>query len=294
MIIAAVAGSVLAIAVFLIWWMNRVPRVDRNESGMLPLFGSMSEAASSESGDVGVMAGGTVRQQPRIATPPTPVVAVGLAEAPPPAVAPVAQAALPSIVPPPAAPPVVRRPDLRLEANPAIRTFTTAKAVGAPRPEPENPLFAPSSSPLTAAHLPVSAPVSGHGVPGTMVEGHLVRFSVPQEGTLQFLPGRLEIGAGLDSGREIRFVHVPGPNGMEVTFGRSEGELYRHIQLRDQTVSRSHARMRLVDGHWYLLNLSQTNPIVHNGIVVSNSNEHLLSDGDRIEMGEVLFTFRSR
>jgi pSer/pThr/pTyr-binding forkhead associated (FHA) protein len=127
-----------------------------------------------------------------------------------------------------------------------------------------------------------------------MVEGHLVRFSVPQEGTLQFLPGRLEIGAGLDSGREIRFVHVPGPNGMEVTFGRSEGELYRHIQLRDQTVSRSHARMRLVDGHWYLLNLSQTNPIVHNGDIVSNGNEHLLTDGDRIEMGEVLFTFRSR
>jgi pSer/pThr/pTyr-binding forkhead associated (FHA) protein len=127
-----------------------------------------------------------------------------------------------------------------------------------------------------------------------MVEGDLLRFSVPAEGTLQFLPGRLEIAAGQDQGREYRFVHVPGPNGMEVTFGRSDGELYKHIQLRNQTVSRSHARMRLEGGNWLLLNLSNTNPVVYNGRVLSNAEEQQLSDGDRIEMGEVLFTFRSR
>ncbi|MEQ1693682.1 MAG: FHA domain-containing protein, partial [Gemmatimonas sp.] len=200
--------------------------------------------------------------------------------------------------PPAAIPAVEQRPGLRLEANPTVRTFTTstAKAAGVPKPlsaSAHPSLAEPSTLPAPVA-TPESSPVIGHGVPGRMVEGHLVRFSVPQEGTLQFLPGRLEIGAGLDAGREIRFVHVPGPNGSEVTFGRSDGELYRHIQLRDQTVSRSHARMRFADGHWYLLNLSQTNPIVHNSTVVANSNEHVLSDGDRIEMGEVLFTFRSR
>jgi pSer/pThr/pTyr-binding forkhead associated (FHA) protein len=79
-----------------------------------------------------------------------------------------------------------------------------------------------------------------------------------------------------------------------VTFGRSEGELYRHIQLRDQTVSRQHARLRLADTRWHLLNLSQTNPVVHNGRVLSGGEEQPLEDGDRIEMGEVLFTFRSR
>jgi hypothetical protein len=181
-------------------------------------------------------------------------------------------------------------------AHPAIRTFTTTSPARRPQTEAAATPTASGTPPPPAVTpvVPSGSAVTSHGVPGTMVEGHLVRFSVPQEGTLQFLPGRLEIGAGLDSGREIRFVHVPGPNGMEVTFGRSEGELYRHIQLRDQTVSRSHARMRLVDGHWYLLNLSQTNPIVHNGDIVSNGNEHLLTDGDRIEMGEVLFTFRSR
>jgi pSer/pThr/pTyr-binding forkhead associated (FHA) protein len=127
-----------------------------------------------------------------------------------------------------------------------------------------------------------------------MVEGHTLRFSVPAEGTLQFLPGRLEIGAGLDAGREIRFVKVDGPNGIEVSFGRAEGELYRHIQLRDKTVSRSHARLVWRDGTWWLQNLSHTNPVVHNGMEMAGDAIQGLSDGDRVEMGEVLFTYRSR
>ena len=127
-----------------------------------------------------------------------------------------------------------------------------------------------------------------------MVEGHAIRFSVPAEGTLQFLPGRLEIGFGADAGREIRFVNVPGPDGTDVTFGRVEGALYRHVQLRDKTVSRQHAVMQWRAGHWFLRNLSQTNPVVRNGAVLDTVDAPCLQDGDRIEMGEVLFTFRSR
>jgi pSer/pThr/pTyr-binding forkhead associated (FHA) protein len=136
--------------------------------------------------------------------------------------------------------------------------------------------------------------VYGDGVPGSMVEGHRFRFSTPVEGTLQFLPGRLEISSGLDTGREIRFVRVPGPNGTEVTFGRNEGPLYRHIQLRDQTVSREHARMTFLDGRWQLINLSRTNPVAHNGRVLGWEEQRPLEDGDRLEMGEVVFSFRSR
>jgi pSer/pThr/pTyr-binding forkhead associated (FHA) protein len=127
-----------------------------------------------------------------------------------------------------------------------------------------------------------------------VVEGHLLRFSVPQEGTLQFLPGRLEVSGGLDAGREIRFVRVPGPDGTQVTFGRSEGPAYRHIQLREATVSRLHARLSLREGTWHLTNLSATNPAVYNGRTLNTGEEQPLSDGDRIEMGEVLFGFRSR
>jgi hypothetical protein len=136
--------------------------------------------------------------------------------------------------------------------------------------------------------------VYSDGVAGSVVEAHGLRFSVPPEGTLQFLPGRLEISAGLDTGREIRFVHVPGPNGTEVTFGRNEGPLYRHIQLRDQTVSREHARMTLFEGQWSLANLSRTNPVALNGRILGLGEQQTLQDGDRVEMGEVVFSFRSR
>ena len=136
--------------------------------------------------------------------------------------------------------------------------------------------------------------VSADGVPGSMIEGHQLRFSAPAAGTLQFLPGRLEISTGLDTGREIRFVRVPGPNGTEVTFGRNEGPLYRHIQLRDQTVSREHARLVFANAQWTLTNLSRTNPVAHNGRILGLAEEQLLSDGDRLEMGEVIFNFRSR
>ncbi len=111
---------------------------------------------------------------------------------------------------------------------------------------------------------------------------------------MQFLPGRLEVGSGIDAGREIRFVHVPGPNGTEVTFGRTEGALYRHIQLRDLTVSRQHAVLHWRGGRWYLRNLSQTNPVARNGQVLDSVEEACLEDGDRLDMGEVRFTFRSR
>jgi hypothetical protein len=131
-------------------------------------------------------------------------------------------------------------------------------------------------------------------IPGAVTDGHSVRYATPAEGTLQFLPGRLEISTGLDTGREIRFVRSPGPNGTEVTFGRNEGPIYRHIQLRDQTVSREHARMEFAEGHWTLTNLSRTNPVAHNGRILRHSEEQQLTDGDRLEMGEVIFSFRSR
>lgn len=124
--------------------------------------------------------------------------------------------------------------------------------------------------------------------------GQVVRYRVPQDGTLQFLPGRLEVISGVDKGREVRFVHLPGSDGDVVTFGRSEGPPYRHIQLREATVSRNHARLRLEHGVWHLMNLSATNPVVLNDRSLDVGEEHVLGDGDRVEMGEVVFAFRKR
>ena len=147
-------------------------------------------------------------------------------------------------------------------------------------------------------------------VAGDAVEGASVRYWRPADGTLQFLPGRLEVMAGRDAGHEIRFVRTPGPDGTRVTFGRAEGAPYRHIQLREPTVSRTHARMTLeviprngADAststpQWRLENLSATNPVVVNGSPLGADEGEVcsvtLEDGDRIEMGEVVFRFRAR
>jgi hypothetical protein len=149
---------------------------------------------------------------------------------------------------------------------------------------------------------------------GEAVDGASVRYWRVADGTLQFLPGRLEIAAGRDAGHEIRFVRTAGPDGTCITFGRAEGPPYRHVQLREPTVSRAHARMVLdvaaspngdsggsmgsKAGRWRLENLSSTNPVVVNGRALDSKGEALasvlLDDGDRIEMGEVAFVFRER
>ena len=147
---------------------------------------------------------------------------------------------------------------------------------------------------------------------GEAVDGASIRFWRPADGTLQFLPGRLEIAAGRDAGHEIRFVRTGGPEGTCITFGRADGPPYRHVQLREPTVSRSHARMDLeqtpppsdpanrivATPRWRLENLSSTNPVVVNGNTLDAKggpeSSVTLSEGDRIEMGEVAFVFHER
>lgn len=174
----------------------------------------------------------------------------------------------------------------------------TAPRTPTPRPEEADPLL--RYAPPAVRRARVSDPSPHPAIPGvdTMlgdaVEGHGVRFYRPADGTLQFLPGRLEIVEGKDDGHEIRFVRTWGADGNQVTFGRSEGAPYRHVQLHQPTVSRLHARLAYLDGRWYLENLSQTNPVVLNGRPVVTDGGTPLDDGDRIEMGEVAFVFRER
>ncbi|MGQ0539274.1 MAG: FHA domain-containing protein [Gemmatimonadaceae bacterium] len=126
----------------------------------------------------------------------------------------------------------------------------------------------------------------------TLVDGHSIRFYRPADGTLQFHPGRLKVIAGRDAGHEIRFVKTYGPDANTITFGRLEGPPYRHIQLREATVSRQHARLELARGSWHLVNLSGTNPVVVNGVALEGSGTSVpLQNDDRVEMGEVVFRF---
>jgi len=285
--LAAIGAGVVLVALVAFWWINRTPSVERADTP-LPLFGGLTAdqptaipPAPRTTAPTAVPTAAPFRPEPV----PSPM--------PAPAPAPARPAPLPPVAP-------ALRPEASPRPRPVIREFVSGLP---PQPAPDadgwclDGVPAPAAvalAPTPSPAAPASAVMNEAGVPGTMVEGHALRYSVPADGTLQFLPGRLEIGSGLDANREIRFVRVDGPNGIEVTFGRSEGPLYRHIQLRDKTVSRAHARMHFAQGIWHLQNLSQTNPVVHNGVEMPATIERPLADGDRIEMGEVMFTFRER
>ena len=121
------------------------------------------------------------------------------------------------------------------------------------------------------------------------------RTNRPMEGTLQFLQGRFEVLEGREIGQEIRFVRQPGSAETEVTFGRQDGTPYRHVQLHEPTVSRLHAKMTLEDKNWRLTNLSATNPASVNGKPLDpDHGSVVLRDGDRVELGEVVFRFRAK
>lgn len=114
------------------------------------------------------------------------------------------------------------------------------------------------------------------------------------DATLQLLPGRLEVVAGAVGAEEIRFVRPPGGDA-EVTLGRVAAATPAHVQLRNPTVSRKHARLRYDGGNWYVVNLSRTNPVLVNGQELGvESGGCELTDGDRLELGEVVLRFRCR
>ncbi len=187
-------------------------------------------------------------------------------------------------------------PLITIPHSPTPRPVTPARAR---RTEP--PVDAHGTAPVTVAapvlHSPAPGyerPGNGSGTDGELVEGSTVRFYRPPDGTLQLLPGRLEIVAGEDIPHDIRFIRARGEE-PEVTFGRSDGPPHRHVQLHARTVSRQHARMRFAEKRWLIENLSETNPVVINGRELdSGDGGYVLREGDRIEMGEVVFLFRER
>jgi hypothetical protein len=125
---------------------------------------------------------------------------------------------------------------------------------------------------------------------GEAVSDETVRFRRPSDEPVQLLPGRLEVLAGDPHHREIRFVRVPG-RPAELILGREPGDSPQYGTLHSTTVSRRHARFAFNHGHWTVMNLSRTNPIVVNGAELANDAGYELGDGDRLELGEVVLRF---
>jgi hypothetical protein len=126
------------------------------------------------------------------------------------------------------------------------------------------------------------------------VPNETIRFRRPTEEPVQLLPGRLEVLAGDSGHREIRFIRIPGEP-MQLILGRESGPSAQYVALRSGTVSRRHARFAFEAGRWSVSNLSKTNPVVVNDEELGHAEgERPLEDGDRIELGEVIFRFHAR
>ena len=138
-----------------------------------------------------------------------------------------------------------------------------------------------------------SGAVPRRAVPAAdLVVGQSVRFHIPAGASDAPLRGALEVAEGPDAGLTIPFMHLAGEEVPTVTFGRGEGPPFRHVQVLEPTVSRSHARMTFADDGWSIVNLSRTNPVLVNGMALDDEAPHRLASGDRIEVGSVTFRYR--
>ena len=167
-----------------------------------------------------------------------------------------------------------------------------------PEPAVETPpkSFAPPPTPTTrrgagdrTVNIPMSIDQDGQA-PAT---SETVRFVRPADEVVQLLPGHLEVLAGDSRHQEIRFVRVAGQQ-PQLILGRNPGRSPQHIALNSSTVSRQHARLAYSGGKWAVANLSTTNPVVVNDQELTNlDGERQLTDGDRIELGEVVLRFHA-
>jgi hypothetical protein len=139
----------------------------------------------------------------------------------------------------------------------------------------------------------VNAPMSVDSDDQVPVASETVRFVRPNDEVVQLLPGHLEVLAGDSRHQEIRFVRVQGQQ-PQLILGRNPGRSPQHVALNSSTVSRQHARLAFSGGKWAVANLSKTNPVVVNDQELTNHDgERQLSDGDRIELGEVVLRFHA-
>ncbi len=195
------------------------------------------------------------------------------------------------VVPPGASQPMVFAP---ARVTP---TSTPAPVFAPTARRTPNDVQVPLSGPLSGVDDSVTA-TTGRFEPGAtvaeVVHGHSLRFHRPPDGTLQFFPASLLVIGGPDAGHELRFVRPDPGAAPDITFGRKEGPPYRHVQLLEPTVSRTHARLSPDGSGWRVINLSRTNPVVVNGVAIAGVDAwHRLADGDLVEMGALVFRYHS-
>ena len=128
------------------------------------------------------------------------------------------------------------------------------------------------------------------------MDGRTIRLHAPPAGTVKILPGWLEVLSPEETVKQILFYRLKDRADSAVTFGRSPGEPYTHVQLKPQTVSARQARIGFEHGQATLTNLAsaESNLTRINGREMREAESCPLQEGDLVEMGEVRFRFHQR
>jgi pSer/pThr/pTyr-binding forkhead associated (FHA) protein len=91
--------------------------------------------------------------------------------------------------------------------------------------------------------------------------------------------------------QEVRFLRAPG-EAQEVTLGWDLGDPPHHIMLDHPSIQPRHARMRYLEGQWWIESLAEYHPVEVNDVPLHLGDEPaLLQNGDQVRLGEALFRF---
>ncbi len=134
-------------------------------------------------------------------------------------------------------------------------------------------------------------PVPDGPAPAAWTDGDVVHAGQPPAGVLDTLPGRFMVDEG-DRETEIRIFRTAPGERVETTIGRDPGPPYRHIQLLPASVSGKHAKLVFDRRTYSLINYARTNPARVNGEEMEENASRRLVHGDRIEIGDVVMTYR--
>ena len=117
-----------------------------------------------------------------------------------------------------------------------------------------------------------------------------IKIAASSPKTLKFIPGRLTIVSGEDTGKSFKIVGYPTPDGNVVTIGREEvkgDRAYSHIQLLQKTISRKQAEFIQRDGRLLVKNLSDTNLTQLDGVELKVNEKAELKTGSVMRIGEL-------
>jgi len=126
--------------------------------------------------------------------------------------------------------------------------------------------------------------------------GKTVVMKKAPPGTLKLLPGKFIVLKGEEVHKEIRFQIPKDQTKKEFTFGRQEipdQNPYGHIQLKEGSVSRLHAKVIYTPDGVSLVNYSTVNPTTLNTTSLAENETVNLKDGDIITMGAVEFKYEA-